>query len=269
MRQEEENVVKQNNILVAEQEILSKIGEVRYDRSAHEALRAWVSAHEKESVNYQSEERYLTSEFPKTDTQISQTAENIRLAEEHISRLTQETAGLQFDQGSMQLASKAFDEFRGRFADLSERTAALGKEAVEAQAAADNTLGRLENNERIRQKIAARMEELDLLRRLDKHLTEFRTEILEKVSPAISRVAGELFNRITRGKYEGIEVSDSFEFSISDNGKMYPITRFSGGEIDLANFCLRIAITRAIIELERCRAPAGVPGLRRDFRQPG
>ncbi|MFM8490150.1 MAG: hypothetical protein ACKOCH_27730, partial [Bacteroidota bacterium] len=249
MRQEEENVVKQNNILVAEQEILSKIGEVHYDRAAHEALRAWVSAHEKESVNYQSEERYLTSEFPKTDTQISQTAENIRLAEEHISRLTQETAGLQFDQGRYQLASKAFDEFRGRFADLSERTAALGKEAVEAQAAADNTLGRLENNERIRQKIAARMEELDLLRRLDKHLTEFRTEILEKVSPAISRVAGELFNRITRGKYEGIEVSDSFEFSISDNGKMYPITRFSGGEIDLANFCLRIAITRAIIEL--------------------
>ncbi|MFM8372188.1 MAG: AAA family ATPase, partial [Bacteroidota bacterium] len=249
MRQEEENVVKQNNILMAEQEILSKIGEVHYDRAAHEALRAWVSAHEKESVNYQSEERYLTSEFPKTDTQISQTAENIRLAEEHISRLTQETAGLQFDQGRYQLASKAFDEFRGRFADLSERTAALGKEAVEAQAAADNTLGRLENNERIRQKIADRMVELDLLRRLDKHLTEFRTEILEKVSPAISRVAGELFNRITRGKYEGIEVSDSFEFSISDNGKMYPITRFSGGEIDLANFCLRIAITRAIIEL--------------------
>ncbi|MFM7155394.1 MAG: AAA family ATPase, partial [Bacteroidota bacterium] len=83
MRQEEENVVKQNNILVAEQEILSKIGEVHYDRAAHEALRAWVSAHEKESVNYQSEERYLTSEFPKTDIQISQTAENIRLAEEH------------------------------------------------------------------------------------------------------------------------------------------------------------------------------------------
>jgi len=44
-------------------------------------------------------------------------------------------------------------------------------------------------------------------------------------------------------------VNDSFEFSISDNGKMYPISRFSGGEIDLANFCLRIAVTRAIIEL--------------------
>lgn len=249
MRREEESVVQQQNILVAEQEILSKIGEVHYDRAAHEALRAWVIAHEKESVAYQSEESYLKSELPKTDSQINQTAESIRESEVKISQLTQETAALQFDNEQYQSASRAFDAFRGRFADLSERTAVLGKEAVESQAAADNTLGRLESNERIREKIAARTEELDLLRRLDKHLTEFRTEILEKVSPAISRVAGELFNRITRGKYEGIEVSDSFEFAISDNGKMYPITRFSGGEIDLANFCLRIAITRAIIEL--------------------
>ena len=249
MQREEAYVVQQRNIIAAEQEVLSRIGEVNYDKAAHDALRAWVSAHEKESVNYQSEDRYLTSEIPKTAGQISQTAESIRLAGEHIARLTQETAALQFDNSRYQSASKAIDDFRRRFAEVSEQAAALGKEAVEARAAADHTFNRLENNERIRQKVATRIEELDLLRKLDRHLTEFRTEILEKVSPAISRVAGELFNRITKGKYEGIEVNDSFEFSISDNGKMYPISRFSGGEIDLANFCLRIAVTRAIIEL--------------------
>ena len=249
MQREEAYVVQQRNIIAAEQEVLSRIGEVNYDKAAHDALRAWVSAHEKESVNYQSEDRYLTSEIPKTAGQISQTAESIRLAGEHIARLTQETAALQFDNSRYQSASKAIDDFRRRFAEVSEQAAALGKEAVEARAAADHTFNRLENNERIRQKVATRMEELDLLRKLDRHLTEFRTEILEKVSPAISRVAGELFNRITKGKYEGIDVNDSFEFSISDNGKMYPISRFSGGEIDLANFCLRIAVTRAIIEL--------------------
>lgn len=249
MQREEAYVVQQRNIIAAEQEVLSRIGEVNYDKAAHDALRAWVSAHEKESVNYQSEDRYLTSEIPKTAGQISQTAENIRLAGEHIARLTQETAALQFDNSRYQSASNAIDDFRRRFAEVSEQAAALGKEAVEARAAADHTFSRLENNERIRQKVATRTEELDLLKKLDRHLTEFRTEILEKVSPAISRVAGELFNRITKGKYEGIEVNDSFEFSISDNGKMYPISRFSGGEIDLANFCLRIAVTRAIIEL--------------------
>lgn len=249
MQREEAYVVQQRNVIAAEQEVLSRIGEVNYDKAAHDALRAWVSAHEKESVNYQSEDRYLTSEIPKTAGQISQTAESIRLAGEHIARLTQETAALQFDNSRYQSASNAIDDFRRRFAEVSEQAAALGKEAVEARAAADHTFNRLENNEQIRQKVATRIEELDLLRKLDRHLTEFRTEILEKVSPAISRVAGELFNRITKGKYEGIEVNDSFEFSISDNGRMYPISRFSGGEIDLANFCLRIAVTRAIIEL--------------------
>ncbi|MEM9824913.1 MAG: SMC family ATPase, partial [Bacteroidota bacterium] len=41
----------------------------------------------------------------------------------------------------------------------------------------------------------------------------------------------------------------NFEFYIYENGQAYPITRFSGGEIDLANLCLRIGISKAIAEL--------------------
>ena len=44
-------------------------------------------------------------------------------------------------------------------------------------------------------------------------------------------------------------MDENFDFSIADGGQFYPIERFSGGEIDLANFCLRIAITKAIMEL--------------------
>jgi exonuclease SbcC len=249
LRREEEYVVQQRNIIVAEQEILSRIGEVHYDKNAHEALRAWLGAHEKESVSYQSEDSYLKNEIPKTNSQITQTAGSISHADDNISRLIREAEALQFDDTRYQAASKAFGDFHNRFSEQSEQVAALEKSVMEAQAAADHRHSQLENNERIRQKIAERTEEIDLLRKLEKHLTDFRTEILERVSPVISRVAGELFNRITRGRYEGIEVNDSFEFSISDNGRMYPVSRFSGGEIDLANFCLRIAITRAIIEL--------------------
>ena len=34
-----------------------------------------------------------------------------------------------------------------------------------------------------------------------------------------------------------------------EDGAYFPITRFSGGEVDLANLCLRIGISRAIAEL--------------------
>lgn len=80
-------------------------------------------------------------------------------------------------------------------------------------------------------------------------MIQFKTEILEKVSPSISSEASALFSRITRGKYERIHVDENFDFFIADGGLFYPIERFSGGEIDLANFCLRIAITKAIMDL--------------------
>ena len=109
--------------------------------------------------------------------------------------------------------------------------------------------GKLQENERIQQQLAEKSKESDILERLSKLLGSFKTEVLERVSPSISREASQLFNRITKGKYENIRVDDNFEFSIAADGNYYPIERFSGGEIDLANFCLRIAITKAIMEL--------------------
>ncbi|OHE11350.1 MAG: hypothetical protein A2525_03920 [Sulfurimonas sp. RIFOXYD12_FULL_36_11] len=58
-----------------------------------------------------------------------------------------------------------------------------------------------------------------------------------------------MYSQITKGKYQNIEVSNDFDFFIYDDGKKYPIERFSGGEVDLANLVLRIAISKTLTEL--------------------
>ncbi|MDD2367876.1 MAG: SMC family ATPase [Sulfuricurvum sp.] len=78
---------------------------------------------------------------------------------------------------------------------------------------------------------------------------DFKTHINARVAPRIGEVASEMYNRITRGRYQHIEVSPEFDFYIYDNGERYPIERFSGGEIDLANLVLRIAISKTLGEL--------------------
>jgi exonuclease SbcC len=80
-------------------------------------------------------------------------------------------------------------------------------------------------------------------------MSEFKTHINARVAPRIGEVASEMYSRITRGRYQHIEVSPEFDFYIYDNGKRYPIERFSGGEIDLANLVLRIAISKTLGEL--------------------
>ncbi|NPA55965.1 MAG: SMC family ATPase [Epsilonproteobacteria bacterium] len=84
---------------------------------------------------------------------------------------------------------------------------------------------------------------------LQTHLQTFKNSLNSRLSPRISAIASELFNQITKGKYQYIEVSDEFEFYIYDNNQKYPIDRFSGGEIDLANLVLRIAISKVLTEL--------------------
>ena len=80
-------------------------------------------------------------------------------------------------------------------------------------------------------------------------MQEFKTHINARVAPRIGEVASEMYSRITRGRYQHIEVSPEFDFYIYDNGERYPIERFSGGEIDLANLVLRIAVSKTLGEL--------------------
>ena len=110
-------------------------------------------------------------------------------------------------------------------------------------------------NEKIKENIASKKEEFHQLDELDGLYKAFKTFILEKVRPTISGEASQLFERITQGRYDSIFVDENFEFHIYENGIAYPITRFSGGEIDLANLCLRIGISKAIAEISGSNTP--------------
>ena len=80
-------------------------------------------------------------------------------------------------------------------------------------------------------------------------LSEFKTKLNSKVAPRISRIASDMYSQITKGKYQLIEVDNDFNFYIYDEGEKFPIDRFSGGEVDLANLVLRIAISKTLGEL--------------------
>ena len=50
------------------------------------------------------------------------------------------------------------------------------------------------------------------------------------------------------GKYGGMRLDDNYQMWLYDQGEEHRLERFSGGEVDLANLCLRLAISRMITE---------------------
>ena len=79
-------------------------------------------------------------------------------------------------------------------------------------------------------------------------MVSFRLHLVSRIRPALSQYASSFFHDLTDGKYAEMTLDDQYNINIYDDGKKYPIQRFSGGEIDLANLCLRLAISDVITE---------------------
>lgn len=103
-------------------------------------------------------------------------------------------------------------------------------------------LHQMEKKIKEKQKIA---EELSLLQET---MTSFRSHLISRIRPALSSYASSFFQELTDGKYQEISLDEHYNMLLFDEGQSYCIERFSGGEIDLANLCLRLAISEVITE---------------------
>ena len=74
-------------------------------------------------------------------------------------------------------------------------------------------------------------------------LDEYRQHEATRAWPSLEKAAGELLSAATEGRYADIRLTeDDYKLSIVDRNEQIPLSRFSGGEQDLANLCLRLAI---------------------------
>ena len=83
---------------------------------------------------------------------------------------------------------------------------------------------------------------------LSEVMSSFRTHLISRIRPTLSDYASDFFARLTDSKYNEIELDENYNLMVYDDGKLYSIERFSGGEEDLANLCIRLAISEVITE---------------------
>lgn len=100
------------------------------------------------------------------------------------------------------------------------------------------------------EKAVARLEELNQERRLheelDRAYTDLRTDLNLQLRPEISDRASRLVSELTDGRYSEFELDENYNIVLHEDG--LPKHVISGGEQDLANLILRIAISEMIAE---------------------
>lgn len=77
---------------------------------------------------------------------------------------------------------------------------------------------------------------------------DFRRFLIGRIRPALAQKAGDLLGELTDGRYSKMELGEDYEIFVFEQGERFPLERFSGGEKDLANLCLRLAISDLVSE---------------------
>lgn len=79
-------------------------------------------------------------------------------------------------------------------------------------------------------------------------MKDFKGHMISRIRPTLSQSSSRLMGQLTDNRYNEITLDADYDISMADGGVYHPIDRFSGGEKDLANLCLRLAISRVIAE---------------------
>ncbi len=102
---------------------------------------------------------------------------------------------------------------------------------------------------KIKSEIKDEERKLTLLRTLEERLKGFRTFLTGRIAPVLQNRTGERLSQITQARYNSVHVDrNDYSIQVMDGTQLYPLERFSGGEVDAFNLAFRLSISDVITE---------------------
>jgi exonuclease SbcC len=95
-------------------------------------------------------------------------------------------------------------------------------------------------------RLAELKDEIRLHEELDRALGDLRTELNAQLRPELSEIASGFIAELTDGRYHELELDEEYRILLMEDGLPKPV--ISGGEEDVANLVLRLAISQLVAE---------------------
>ena len=191
-------------------------------------LKAKASRKNEFSLNLQTEEKEL-----------EQLIASRKEIEEERCKLDFNKAFYESTTKDFEKINQAVEEFKDRLHRLEITQTTLVKDLERLE-------GDLKEYDQKQNEINALLKDQEKGSKVEKIMLNFREELIARIQPELSTMAGSLFAALTEGKYRGLELDENYDLLVLDGGEKYSIARYSGGETDLANLCLRLAISQLI-----------------------
>jgi exonuclease SbcC len=150
-------------------------------------------------------------------------------------------------------SEERYREARARY-EAAERALQVAEvEVASVQGERRAAEGAVESAARRRQERAVRAERIDRLKvevrlhdELDAAFGDLRTDLIAQMRPDLSEVASEFLVDLTDGRYSELDVDEEYGITLMEGEIPKPV--ISGGEEDVANLALRLAISQMVAE---------------------
>ena len=137
----------------------------------------------------------------------------------------------------LRIAEHELKQLKDKAAEVAQSMARLDGRIQELQKAVDAA-----NN--LRQTISNTADAVSRLKYKYEVFQKFKKYLTAKIRPLIGTVAETLFHKVTKNRYASYQLSNDYEVIINTHqGFVRRLTTISGSENDLANLCLRLAIS--------------------------
>ncbi|HXH62935.1 MAG TPA: SMC family ATPase, partial [Gemmatimonadales bacterium] len=161
-------------------------------------------------------------------------------------QLTEAVASLGFSEAEFQAAKGRHDQASLAVNVAEVRLAELRGELSGAETAFAEARRRGTERAARERQIAELRGRLRLHNELERAFSDLRSDLNAAMRPEIAELASGFLSDLTDGRYAEVDLTEDYRVTILDDGIPKPV--ISGGEEDLANLVLRLAISQMIAE---------------------
>lgn len=188
----------------------------------------------------------LLEREPKLLEEKEQVDAAMKALEDRLVTLSAASSALAFSEDAFQKLRVEFEraEDEARVAEVTlERAREQERGAQRALEAAMSAASQLAKTQQLEQQLVG---ERRIHEELDRAFVDFRTSLNHDLRPELSELASAFLAELTDHRYSELVLDDDYNLVVYDEGRPKPV--ISGGEEDLANLSLRLAISQMIAE---------------------
>ncbi len=216
-----------------------------YDAERHEAVRAGLRQLEELRTQVTQLETRLERQ-PRLRAAKAEAEEEERQIGTQLVDLEKKRSELDYSEDRYGAAEKEYEEARDVLGAANVELERVKGEADNARQVAESARQAEREHRELSRTVAEREADYRLHNELDGALGELRRELNDRVRPELSEIASVFVTELTDGRYNQIEIGSAHEVIVLDAGEVKEV--ISGGEEDIANLVLRLAISQMIAD---------------------